>query len=92
MIAQTTFNKLIVQLAHVYSSFAIMFMTAFYSEGSKKAVYIACGCIIVGSAIKEAFIDPRTETVQEQGNGWVDFGVQAGSALIALFLILISLR
>ena len=80
--------EIVAQSAHFFSSVAIMYVGTF-SKLHWNPVYI-CIWIFFASGIKEAVIDPLVETKATQGSGWLDFGVQAGGALLALALIKVA--
>lgn len=79
---------LIAVLSHLYFGFALV--TAFLFYAGTKWALIVSGIYGVLIAIKEAFIDPITETPEEAGSGLQDFLTNmagAGLAWLAFFLL-----
>ena len=73
--------------SHVWAGFALV--TAFLLYGSvMMAIWasLAYGGII---AVKEYFLDPVLETIEEAGSGWWDFFTNIGGVLLAWALYLI---
>lgn len=78
------------QLSHFFFGLAMVFGTKVLTSPASNAYLWMCGLVVVYTAIKEGWYDFHYEDADTRGSSWEDFLYQAGAAVIAVLLILLS--
>jgi hypothetical protein len=75
------------QFAHFFSAYAIVF--TFGHFWGWKGIIAGCVGMLLWASVKEAYWDPRHESVIVQGSGWQDWSMyMAGAATAAVIFSL----